>query len=88
MSAIKKLFTSAAFSSGAKILQRVLGLISTLILARVLTPEDFALIAIVSLTLYFFDMLSQSGSEPYIVQKKQVSEDDLNTSWTLDLLLK
>jgi PST family polysaccharide transporter len=88
MIAAKGLLGSAAFSSGAKMLQRVLGLICTLILARVLTPDDFALIAIVSLTLYFFDVLSQSGSESYIVQKQQVSEDDLNTSWTLDLLLK
>lgn len=88
MSATKKLFTSAAFSSGAKILQRALGLISTLILARLLTPDDFALIAIVTLSLYFFDVLSQSGSDPYIVQKQQVNNDDLNTSWTLDLLLK
>jgi O-antigen/teichoic acid export membrane protein len=88
MIAAKGLLASAAFSSGAKFLSRLIGLVSTLILARILTPTDFAMIAIIAIVLYLFDTLSHTGSEQYIVQKSEVFDDDLNTAWTLDILLK
>lgn len=88
MLAAKGLLASAAFSSGAKFLSRIIGLISTLILARILTPTDFAMIAIIAIVLHLFDILSHTGSEQYIVQKSEVLAGDLNTAWTLDVLLK
>ena len=88
MIATKGLLASAAFSSGAKFLSRLIGLVSTLILARILTPADFAMIAIIAIVLHLFDILSHTGSEQYIVQKFEVFDDDLNTAWTLDILLK
>jgi O-antigen/teichoic acid export membrane protein len=86
--AAKGLFASAAFSSGAKFISRLIGLVSTLILARILTPTDFAMIAIIAIVLHLFDILSHTGSEQYIVQKSEVFDGDLNTAWTLDILLK
>ena len=88
MIAAKGLLASAAFSSGAKFLSRLIGLVSTLILARILTPTDFAMIAIIAIVLHLFDILSHAGSEQYIVQKSEVFDSDLNTAWTLDILLK
>lgn len=88
MIAAKGLLASAAFSSGATFLSRIIGLISTLILARILTPTDFAMIAIVAIVLHLFDILSHTGSEQYIVQKSKVADADLNTAWTLDIALK
>ncbi|MBU3004317.1 oligosaccharide flippase family protein [Paraglaciecola arctica] len=88
MIAAKGLLASAAFSSGAKFLSRLIGLVSTLILARILTPTDFAMIAIIAIVLHLFDILSHTGSEQYIVQKSEVLADDLNTAWTLDVVLK
>jgi lipopolysaccharide exporter len=86
--AAKGLFASVAFSSGAKFISRLIGLVSTLILARILTPIDFAMIAIIAIVLHLFDILSHTGSEQYIVQKSEVFDVDLNTAWTLDMLLK
>ena len=79
MIAAKGLLASAAFCSGAKFLSRIIGLISTLILARILTPTDFAMIAIIAIVLHLFDILSHTGSEQYIVQKSEVLAGDLNT---------
>jgi PST family polysaccharide transporter len=59
--AAKGLLASAAFSSGAKFISRLIGLVSTLILARVLTPIDFAMIAIIGIVLHLFDIMSQTG---------------------------
>jgi O-antigen/teichoic acid export membrane protein len=83
-----KLINSAYFLVFAKMLQRSIGLISLLILARLLNPEDFAVAAIISMTIYFFDVLSNVGNEQYIIQKAEVNKDDLNTAWTLSLLIK
>lgn len=88
MIAAKGLLASAAFSSGAQFLSRLIGLISTLILARILTPTDFAMVAIIAIVLHLFDILSHTGSEQYIVQKSEVVAEDLNTAWTLDIVLK
>lgn len=83
-----KVLKSSLFSSGAQVINKSLGLVSTLILARMLAPEDFALIAVISIVLYFFDILSNSGSEQYIIQKSVLKNSDLHTAWTLDLFIK
>jgi O-antigen/teichoic acid export membrane protein len=83
-----KLISSSALLIAAKVLQRSIGLISLLILARLLTPEDFAVVAIVSMVIYLFDVLSSAGSEQYIVHKAELLDGDLNTAWTLDIVIK
>lgn len=79
-------------SSGAMLIirftQRGLGLISTLILARLLTPEDFGLVAIVSIVIQLFDVVATTGSAQYIIQKAELDPKDLNTAWTIDILMK
>ena len=83
-----KLINSAYFLVFAKLLQRSIGLVSLLILARLLSPQDFAVAAIISMTIYFFDVLSNVGNEQYIIQKAEIVDDDLNTAWTLSLIIK
>lgn len=88
MNVTNRVLTSAAFSASAKLLGKVVGLVSTLILARLLTPEDFGFIALVSIALYFFDILSHAAGEQYIIQKRTVSHFELHTAWSLNLILK
>lgn len=71
-----------------KILQRVLGVISLLILARALSKEDFAVVAIVATVLFLFESLSALGTEAYIVQKDKIDSSDIHSAWTTELLLK
>lgn len=84
----KKVFSSSALLLASKMAQRSIGLISTLILARLLVPEDFAIVAIASLFLYFFAIFSNTGSVQYICQKTTLSNSDLDTAWTIDLSLR
>lgn len=67
---------------------KLVGLISTLILARILAPEDFGLVAITTLVLGFVNVFATTGSQSYIFQKDVITDDVLNTAWTLDLILK
>jgi lipopolysaccharide exporter len=71
-----------------KIAQRSLGLVSTLILARLLTPDDFGIIALAMLTLWFVETLTKAGSEAYVIQKDELNDDVVNSAWTLDVILK
>jgi lipopolysaccharide exporter len=88
MSLAKKVFQSSILLVGAKTFQRLVGLISIIILARLLTPDDFAIVALIAIVIHFFDIVSNTGSEQYIIQKESVSSNDLNTAWTIDIIMK
>lgn len=88
MSNVTKNIVAATFSAGSKLLEKLIGLVSTLFLARLLTPEDFGLVALVWLIIAFTDAFVESGAEDYIMQKETVDDTDLNTAWTLNVLLK
>lgn len=79
---------SSAFLMLAKGIQRSLGLVSILVLARLLTPDDFSVVAISALLLYFCETLAATGSESYIIHKDEVNPSDLSTAWTIDLIIK
>jgi lipopolysaccharide exporter len=83
----KSLFAGMLLVANA-LLKKAIGLISTLILARVLAPDDFGLVAITMLVLGFVEVFSVTGSQQYIFQKEKVTDDILNTAWTIDLILK
>ena len=88
MSTSNKVFASSFLLVGVRFLNRVIGLVSTLILARLLIPEDFGIVAITALVVQFADLLSNSGIKQYIPQRDHVDDTDLNTAWALDLMLK
>jgi len=88
MSLALKIINSSALLITLKFGERLIGLVSLLILARLLIPNDFSIIALTAIVVYFFDILANAGSEQYIIQKKGVTSDDLNTAWTIDIILK
>lgn len=88
MSASLKVVKSAGLLLGMQLVQRGLGIVSTLILARLLTPEHFGIVALVTIALQFFELLVEMGNQQYIVQKDTLTNDDLNTAWSMDVLIK
>ena len=66
---------------------QVLRLGSNLILARLLVPEFFGLMALVSIFLIGLDLFSDVGLGPSIVQNKRGDDPDfLNTAWTIQVM--
>ena len=88
ISLAKNVINSSFWMLTISFFQRLIGLISTLILARLLTPDDFGIVAVATLILYFFEKFSNTGTNIYILQKDVVSDADLNTAWTIDVILK
>ena len=71
-----------------KLIQRGMGVISTILLARLLVPADFGIVAISVTLIYFIEAISSLGSEQYIIQKSDVDDTVLNTAWTVDIIFK
>ena len=67
---------------------RILGFFSIIILARLLSPEDFGVMAIIVISIQLTETLSNIGSEQYFIQKNNANNDDLNCAWTSNLIIK
>jgi len=59
----------------------------TAILARLLTPEDFGIIAIATIVTGFAEMMVQFGFGQALVQKDEISRNDIGTANTCALLV-
>lgn len=60
----------------------VVSLLVSMVLARLLTPEEFGTVAIATVLIQFLTMLSSMGIAPAIVQRRDMSDDDLNSIFT------
>jgi len=68
---------------GLRGINRVLGLIRTIILARLLVPSDFGLLGIAMLAIATLETFSQTGFNAALIQKKDNAESYLDTAWTV-----
>jgi O-antigen/teichoic acid export membrane protein len=65
-----------------KLINRGMGFVRTIILARILSPEDFGILGIAMLSISILDTFSQTGLLPALIQKKENVESYLDTAWT------
>lgn len=56
-------------------------------LARLLTPEDFGIIAITSVIIAFFDILANMGLGPAIIQKKDIDKEECSDVFSYSIYL-
>ncbi|MFK7888073.1 MAG: lipopolysaccharide biosynthesis protein [Gammaproteobacteria bacterium] len=66
---------------------RFIGLISTLILLRLLAPADFGLMALVMSTVATIELLRAFGFELALIQDQDAGPDEYNTVWTMEILM-
>ena len=70
-----------------KMTERSLGLISTLILVRVLSPADFGIVAMAISFIAMAELLSAFGFDIALIQNQHASEQHYHTAWTCNLML-
>jgi lipopolysaccharide exporter len=63
-----------------------IGLVSTLILVRILTPEDFGLVAIAMSFFALLELIAKFGFETVIIQKQNPSREHYDTAWSFNVL--
>lgn len=67
---------------------RFIGIGSTLILARLLDPSAFGLVALATICIGFFETLTDIGINRYLISQTELDEKAMDTSWTIALMLK
>ena len=65
---------------------RLIGLISVLILARLLAPDDIGIIAMASLVIALADVLLDLGVNVALIRNREATQAHYDTAWTLRLI--
>ena len=60
-------------------------IVITAVLARLLTPEDFGVIAIALVFITFFNLLSDFGIGPAIIQVKDLDNNEINSIFSITI---
>ncbi len=66
--------------------QQGIAMVRTLVLARLLTPEDFGLVGLVTLTLFAGLMLTELGLDSALIQRSDLPARFVHTAWNLMLI--
>tara|TARA_Y100001954_G_C15813303_1_gene606237 strand:+ start:1424 stop:2881 length:1458 start_codon:yes stop_codon:yes gene_type:complete len=64
----KKIFKATFWSSLSEILSKIISPVTTIILARLLTPEAFGVIATITMIISFTQIFSDAGFQKFIIQ--------------------
>jgi lipopolysaccharide exporter len=80
-----KLFIGVFWLGAAKVIINLLALVSTIFLARLLTPEDFGLVAIVLALLAIIESVTDLSLASALVHIKSPTEEHFHTAWSLNL---
>jgi PST family polysaccharide transporter len=84
----KKEFASGIFyTSIAKYSGLAISILLTSILARLLTPSDFGIIAIATVIMSFINLFTDFGFGPAIIQRKDLTIKDVNSIFTFTFFL-
>ena len=68
-----------------KLLERSLGMVSMLILARLLVPADFGLMAMATSLVALLELFTAFGVDTALVQRSDATPAHFNSAWTLNV---
>lgn len=83
----KNLGSGILFTALAKYSNVVLSVIVGAILARLLTPDEFGIVAIVTVFVSFFNILSDFGIGPAVVQNKTLDKEDIRSIFSFSIVI-
>jgi PST family polysaccharide transporter len=69
-----------------KLVERGLGLVSTLVLARILLPADFGLVAMATAFAAILDVLSSFSFDLALIQRQDAERRHYDTAWTYNVI--
>ncbi len=81
-----RMAAGVAWMSLMRISIRMLGLLSTVILARVLVPDDFGLVAMATAIMAALELFRQFSFDVALVQRQDAPRSFYDTAWTFNIL--
>jgi lipopolysaccharide exporter len=82
----KKVSRGVAWVGLSTLISRVLGIVSSVLITRLLLPEDFGLMAMAIAVISFSQGSTQTGFESALVQIQDEPERLFNSAWTMELI--
>lgn len=80
-----KVLAGAGWAISMRWAVKLLGLVSSAILARLLMPEDYGLVAVAMIAAGIIQVLFELGVETALVQNENANHDHFDTAWTIRL---
>jgi O-antigen/teichoic acid export membrane protein len=80
------LFRGSAWMVGLRWAIRLTGVVSTVILARLLTPADFGVVAMAMIVVGMLEMLGQTGQAAAIIRHANPDRELYDAAWTISVL--
>jgi len=77
----------AAWMICFRLLDRTIGVASMLVLARVLTPADFGLVAMATAMIAFVELFGAFGLDVALIQRPGASHEHYDSAWTMNVLI-
>ena len=74
----KKIVNATKWSAIAEVMGKLVAPISSMVLARLLTPEAFGVVATLSMIIAFVEMFTDAGFQKYIIQQPFADKDEYN----------
>lgn len=82
----KKIARGAVWMVLFKFLDRSVGLVSTIVLARILAPADFGLVALATALIAAIELLGAFSFDVALINKPHAGREHFDTAWTLNVL--
>ena len=83
----KTVILSLIYKFTERLCVKGLGLVISVVLARLLAPEDFGQVAILTVFINLSQVIVESGLTTALIQRKDVSERDYNTVFIINVIL-
>jgi len=83
----KKSIRGGLFTIGSQIIVFILGLGRTMVLARLLIPEDFGIVGMIAVVIGFAEMFKNAGLSIATVQRNVVSEEQISNLFWFNVVL-
>ena len=80
------LLRGATWVAAGGLIVNLFGVVSTIVLARLLAPGDFGLVAIATAFAGLVGVLSEFSLVKALIQRTHVEEDHFNTAWTMNVI--
>ena len=82
----RQIARGATWMVAMRLMIRSIGLVSTLVLARLLVPADFGLVAMAMLMVAFLAAVSELSFDIVLIQKHDATRAHYDTVWTMQIL--
>lgn len=83
----KKAFSGVVWKFMERIIAQAVSLVVSIIIARILSPDDYSVVSIVTIFFTFSNVLISGGLNTALIQKKDAEEIDYSTVFCTSLIL-